>query len=77
MADKVKIVTKENMGGKGERETVTKSGKREEETKEKRGKIPKDLKERQLVALERIADSTNSLVMIWIILPILWTNSNS
>ena len=64
MADKVKIVTKENMGGKGERETVTKSGKREEETKEKCGNIPKDLKERQLVALERIADSTNSLVMI-------------
>ena len=43
---------------------MTKSGKREEETKEKCGKIPKDLKERQLVALERIADSTNSLVMI-------------
>ena len=64
MADKTKIVTKENVGGKGERETVTKSGKREEETKEKCGKIPKDLKERQLVALERIADSTNSLVMI-------------
>ena len=57
-------MTKENMGGKGERETVTKSGKREEETKEKCGKIPKDLKERQLVALERIADSTNSLVRI-------------
>ena len=59
MADKAKNVTKENMGGKGERETVTKSGKREEETK-----ITKDLKERQVVALERIADSTNSLVMI-------------
>ena len=52
------------MGGKGERETVTQSGKKDEKTKEKRGKIPKDLKERQLVALERIADSTNSLVMI-------------
>ena len=64
MADKAKIVTKENMDDKEERETVTKSGKREEETKEKCGKIPKDLKERQLVALERIADSTNSLVMI-------------
>ena len=64
MADKAKNVTKENMGGKGERKTVTKSGKREEETKKKCGKIPKDLKERQLVALERIADSTNSLVMV-------------
>ena len=64
MADKAKILTKENMSDKGERETVTKSGKREEETKKKCGKIPKDLKERQLVALERIADSTNSLVMI-------------
>ena len=63
MADKAKIVTKENMSDKGERETVTKSGKRKEETKEKCGKIPKDLKERQVVALERIADSTNSLVM--------------
>ena len=63
MADKAKNVTKENMGGKGERETVTKSGKREL-TKEKCGKIPKDLKERQVVALERIADSTNSLVMV-------------
>ena len=64
MADKAKIVTKENMGDKRERETVTKSGKRVEETKEKCGKIPKDLKERQLVALKRIAGSTNSLVRI-------------